>query len=244
MELNLDDFKSINIKNNIENEKNISNKQNDFLGDLLGKVVNSAIEAGIKYLFPDKISKELIELKDKIFTKRFKTELKNTINKVLKKGKRDIGRTDISLKNIKEIHQSLYRGNILENVSNLINKYLDEKKETGKIDNNISEKISSNNGALMQNISTNIENELINQMREINILRKYNFEWKKAFENKNLEETRKIYNEIDKKSQKVIPIKNIFEDLEKIKNIQKILEESKGDFKIAEGEFLKLKELA
>ena len=244
MELELENIKEIGVRNNIEIEKELSNKQNNFLGELLSKVVNSAIDAGIKYLFPEKISKEVINMKNKIFTKRFKTELKNTINKVLKKGKREIGRSDISLRNIKEIHQSLYKGNILENISNLINKYLEEKKEIGKIDNNISNKISKNNGNLMQNISTNIENELINQMREINILRKYNLEWKKAFENKDLEETRKICNEIKKKSEKVIPIKNIFEDIEKIYNIQKILEKNKGDFKIAEGEFLKLKEMS
>ncbi len=236
MELELENIKEIGVRNNIEIEKELSNKQNNFLGELLSKVVNSAIDAGIKYLFPEKISKEVINMKNKIFTKRFKTELKNTINKVLKKGKREIGRS--------EIHQSLYKGNILENISNLINKYLEEKKEIGKIDNNISNKISKNNGNLMQNISTNIENELINQMREINILRKYNLEWKKAFENKDLEETRKICNEIKKKSEKVIPIKNIFEDIEKIYNIQKILEKNKGDFKIAEGEFLKLKEMS
>lgn len=244
MELDLENIKEIGVKNNIKIEKDLSNKQNNFLGDLLSKVINSAVDAGIKYLFPDKISKEIISLKNKIFTKRFKTELKNTINKVIKKGKREIGRSDISLKSIKEIHQSLYRGNILNNISNLINRYIEEKEAIGKIDKEISQKISENRGSLMQNISTNIENELINQMREINILRKYNLEWKKAFEDKDLEETRKIYNEIEKRAEKVIPIKNIIEDIEKIKSIQKILEVNKGDFKIAEGEFLKLKEMA
>lgn len=244
MELDLENIKEVGVKNNIKIEKDLSNKQNNFLGDLLSKVVNSAVDAGIRYLFPNTVSKEIIMLKNKIFTKRFKTELKNTINKVLKKGKREIGRSDISLKSIKEVHQSLYRGNILNNISNLINRYIEEKKEIGKIDEEISKRISDNKESLMQNISTNIENELINQMREINILRKYNLEWKKAFENKDLEETRKIYSEIERRAEKVIPIKNIIEDIEKINRIQKILELNKGDFKRAEGEFLKLREMA
>lgn len=244
MDLEIENMNNIGIKNNIEKEKNISNKQNEFLDNLLSEVIDSAIDAGIKYLLPKSISKDIINLKNKIFTKRFKTELKNTIDKVIRKGKREIGRTDISLRNIKEVHQSLYRGNILDNVSNLIKKYVEEKKDLGKIDSKTSKKIIDNEGVLMQNISTNIENELINQMRDINILRKYNFEWKKAFEIKNLEEMRKIYIEIEKKLLKVLPIKNILNDIEKIKIIQKILDENNGDFKMAEEEFLRLKEMA
>lgn len=244
MELDIENINEIAIKNNIRQEKELSNKQNDFLDNLLSKVVNSALDAGIKYLLPDSISKEVIALKNKIFTKRFKTELKNTINKVIKKGKRDIGRSDISLRNIKEVHKAIYSGKILDNISNLINKYVNEKQVEGKIDKTTSEKVLENKSILMQNISTNIENELINQMRDLNILRKYNLEWKKAFKDRNLEEMNKIYKEIQKKEEKVIPIKNVLEDIYKINIIQNILDKNKGDFKLAEEEFLHLKEMA
>lgn len=244
MNIDIENYNEVGVKNNIEIEKKLSNNQNNFLGDLLGKVVNSAIDAGIKYLLPDKISNDIIKLKNKIFTKRFKTELKNTLNKVIKKGKRDIGRTEISLRNIKEVHKALYKGNILENISELISKYLKEKSESGKIDKSVSEKILNSKGILMQNISTNIENELINQMREINILKKYNLDWKKAFESKNLEDMKKLYREIEKKSEVVMPIKNILKEVEEIKKIQNILEKNNWNFKQSEKEFLESRQRA
>ena len=59
MDIKLDE----NLNNNLEIEK----EQNNFLETTIGKIINTGLDAGIKYLLPDLIEDELIEVKDAIF---------------------------------------------------------------------------------------------------------------------------------------------------------------------------------
>ena len=42
----------------------MKNKQNNFLNSILGKSINSAIDIGIRTIFPDFIESQIISLKD------------------------------------------------------------------------------------------------------------------------------------------------------------------------------------
>ena len=58
------------IENNISNELNnnidIEVKQNNFLETTIGKAINTGLNIGVRYLLPDLIEDEVIQIKDSI----------------------------------------------------------------------------------------------------------------------------------------------------------------------------------
>ena len=58
MEINYSLANEINLDNNLEN------KQNKFLESNLGKVINTGVDMGIRYLLPDLIEDQVIDVKD------------------------------------------------------------------------------------------------------------------------------------------------------------------------------------
>ena len=53
---------------NIEIEK----EQNNFLETTIGKIINTGLDVGIKFLLPDFVENEVIEIKDTIIQEGFK----------------------------------------------------------------------------------------------------------------------------------------------------------------------------
>ena len=50
------------INNNLENK--IENEQNNFLNTNIGKIANTAIDVGIRFVLPDIIENQVIEVKN------------------------------------------------------------------------------------------------------------------------------------------------------------------------------------
>ena len=62
------------IQLNLTNEKN----QNEFLNSTLWKTINNGIDIGIRYLLPDLIEEEIIELKDNLINFGLKDGIKKS----------------------------------------------------------------------------------------------------------------------------------------------------------------------
>ena len=50
------------IENNILNNLNINNEQNKFVNSTIGKVINNAIDMGLRHVLPDLIEEENIKI--------------------------------------------------------------------------------------------------------------------------------------------------------------------------------------
>ena len=58
MELQLDNEKLL------ENNLNIEYNQNNFLNNILGRTINGAIDIGLRYILPDLIEEQVIDVKN------------------------------------------------------------------------------------------------------------------------------------------------------------------------------------
>ena len=60
MELQLDNEKLL------ENNLNIEYNQNNFLNNILGRTINGAIDIGLRYILPDLIEEQVIDVKNNL----------------------------------------------------------------------------------------------------------------------------------------------------------------------------------
>lgn len=87
---------------NIEIEK----EQNNFLETTIGKIINTGLDVGIKFLLPDFVENEVIEIKDTIIQEGFKEGIKKAISEAIDLGKSTIGVVTGKFENIGQMQKS------------------------------------------------------------------------------------------------------------------------------------------
>lgn len=81
-----------NLNNSIDINSNINlSSQKNFLESNLGKVVNGALNIGIRALLPDLIEDQVINIKDEIINNGFQAGVKEAISSAIDLGKSTIG---------------------------------------------------------------------------------------------------------------------------------------------------------
>ena len=74
---------------NLNIEQN--NNKNDFLNSTLWKTINNGIDIGLRYLLPDLVEDEIIDLKDNLINYGLKEGVKKSVDSVIETGKQAIG---------------------------------------------------------------------------------------------------------------------------------------------------------
>ena len=118
---------------NIEIEK----EQNNFLETTIGKIINTGLDVGIKFLLPDFVENEVIEIKDTIIQEGFKEGIKKAISEAIDLGKSTIGVVTGKFENIGQMQKAVETGGIIDSVSTGIDKALYKINENGKLNSNI-----------------------------------------------------------------------------------------------------------
>ena len=77
----------INQKNEINNEQITEKEQNSFLQTTLGKTINGAIDIGLRWVLPDLIEDEVIDIKDSLIKGGLKEGINTAINSAINLGK-------------------------------------------------------------------------------------------------------------------------------------------------------------
>jgi len=142
---------------NIEIEK----EQNNFLETTIGKIINTGLDVGIKFLLPDFVENEVIEIKDTIIQEGFKEGIKKTISEAIDLGKSTIGVVTGKFENIGQMQKAVETGGIIESVSTGIDKALYKINENGKLNSNIVNVIKKGKNLILDNISNNIKIKIL-----------------------------------------------------------------------------------
>ena len=77
----------INQKNEINNEQVTEKEQNSFLQTTLGKTISGAIDIGLRWVLPDLIEDEVIDIKDSLIKGGLKEGINTAINSAINLGK-------------------------------------------------------------------------------------------------------------------------------------------------------------
>ncbi len=233
------------LANNIENNLSLSNnvtleEQKGFLETTLGKVVNTALDTGIRILLPDIIEEQIIDVKDEIINNGFKAGVDEAISSAVDLGKSVVGIFTGKFDNITQVRNAVKSGGIIDGISNALDYALDFCSKFGKIPATISSVLKSGKDVLLDNISQNIENEFNNEVSSMEKITEYSNNWKQYYNEQNFEKMEKEYRKLEKELEKVVPLENTLKEARNIENLHILIKNKGGDFNLSNEE----KELA
>ena len=225
----------------LENNKNLEvnsnelvteEEQNNFLDSTLGKVVNSALDVGLRMILPDLVEDGVIEIKDAILENGFKEGVNTAINSAIDLGKSIKGIFTGKFDDISQARDAIKSGGIIDNISNVLDTVIDKTSSSGIIDNNIANLISNGKDAILNSVSNNIENEFMEQINGAEKLAKYEDNWKNYFENKDFEGMEREYEKIKEKLKELLPIENTIKEARVIENLHTLIKNNGQDFNL------------
>ena len=75
---------NLEVENQITNDVSIENKQRNFLQTNIGKAVNTGLNIGLRYILPDVIEDQVIEIKDSFLQNGFKDGVQTAIDSAIR----------------------------------------------------------------------------------------------------------------------------------------------------------------
>lgn len=221
----------INLNKNI-NETTISQEQNNFLESNLGKIINSALDVGLRMILPDFVEESVVEIKDAFLENGFKEGISTAINNAINLGKSVLGIFTGEFDNISQARDAIKSGGIIDGISNLLDSILQKTNSTGLISNNIAKIISSGKNAILDSISNKIENEFTSQIDGIEKLTKYESNWKEYFNKKDFNGMEREYEKIQEKLKEIMPLENTIKQARVIENLHTLIKNNNQDFNL------------
>ena len=188
------------IQLNLINEKS----QNEFLNSTLWKTINNGIDIGIRYLLPDLIEEEIIELKDNLINFGLKDGIKKSIDSVIETGKEAIGIFTGNFENVTQIQKVVKNGGIIDKVSDVLDVVIEKGEEKGKINNTIGKALKKGKTSILSSVERNIEATLNNQINSAKNVEKYINNWKEYYSNKDFDGMEKEFNKIKSRLVKLL----------------------------------------
>lgn len=221
------DRQALNIDQNLERE------QNNFLESTFGKVINSAIDVGIKAILPDLIEDDVINIKDCILENGFSDGIREVINSAINTGKSAIGLFTGEFENISQIEMAVKKGGLLDKTSKLLDIAINLANQKNLINKDVTSIIKTGKNSIINSIGDKIEKNLTNQIKSIENIEKYCDKWNEALEMKDLSQMESAIKNIDKNLEKVVPLENIINKARTIENLHSIIKNT-GSFDLSE----------
>lgn len=220
-------IENLNLENSVEN---------NFFQSSLGQAINSAVDIGLKAILPNFIEDDVIEIKDAFIEEGFSEAIDTAIEKAVSLGKTAIGTITGSFETVSQAKKAIEKGGLIDGVSDAIDFVLKKAKSAGLISKDVSNLIKNSKNAILNTVSTNIENEFDIQNEKIEKLQNYNNKWKKAFENKDFEKMDQIMKKIQKILTNIIPIENVINESRTMENLHELIKNNGKNFDLNEEE--------
>lgn len=224
---------NLEIENNVL-DNNIGEKQKNFLESNIYKAVNTGVDIGIRYLLPDVIEDEIINIKDSFIQNGFKEGIKTAVDSAINFGKSALGIITGNFENVQQMQTAVRNGGIIDGVSNLINYTINKIVDKGKIPSTLGRTLKNGKDVILNNITRNIENEFENQINNIEKLNKYTENWKNYFNNKDFSGMQKEYEKIRTKIKEIAPIENTIKTARNVENLHNLIKNNGQNFNLTE----------
>ena len=218
-----------NIQLNLINEKN----QKDFLNSTLWKTINNGIDIGLRYLLPDLIEDEIIELKDNLINFGLKDGIKKSIDSVIETGKEAIGVLSGNFENVTQIQKAVKNGGIIDKISDVLDVVIEKGEEKGKINSSIGRALKKGKSSIISSVEKNIETTLNNQINSAKKVEKYINNWNEFYNKKDFSGMQKEYNKMQIELKELVPIENTLNNARYIENIHNLIKNNGKNFNIS-----------
>ena len=227
------------LENNIKlqtnsNELVTEEKQNSFLESTIGKIVNSALDVGLRMLLPDFVEEGVIEIKDALLEGGLKEGVQTAVDSAINLGKSVLGIFTGKFDDISQARDAIKTGGVIDGISGVLDNVIDKTESTGLINSSVANIISNGKDAILNSVSTNIENEFMQQIDGAEKLAKYEDNWKEYFENKDFEGMEREYQKIKEKINELLPIENTLKEARAIENLHNLIKNNGQDFNLTD----------
>lgn len=225
------------LQENLNITSNVTlDNQKSFLETTLGKVINTALDTGIRVLLPDLIEDQIINIKDEIINNGFKSGVQEAISSAVDLGKSVVGVFTGKFDNVTQVRNAVKSGGIIDGISSSLDYALNFCGKFGKIPQTICSILKSGKDALLDTISNNIESEFENQISSVEKISKYSDNWREYYNNKDFEGMEKEIKKLEKELQKTIPLENTIKEARNIENLHTLIKNKGGDFNLTKEE--------
>ncbi len=228
------------LENIIENknEKNISleKQQNNFFETTLGKTINSALDVGLRWILPDLIENQVIEIKDTLLKNGLKEGIDKSVEVLTDLGKSALGIITGKFENVSQIQNVIKTGGLLDSISNGIDTAVNSAYTNRLIPKTVAYTIKSGKNMLINNIEKNIEDTLTSQVRGIEKMEKYAKNWTQYYNAQNFEGMEKEYQKIKEGINGLVPIENTLKKVREIENLHLLIKNNGQNFNISKEE--------
>lgn len=224
------------LENSIYMNLNLEKKQNEFLNSTLWKTINNGIDIGLRYLLPDLVEDEIIDLKDNLINYGLKDGIKKSINSVIETGKEAIGIISGNFENIGQIQKVIKNGGLIDKIDNFLDKTLDKAINSGKINQTIGKIVKTGKSSVLSSVERNIESTLNSQVENSKNIEKYMNNWKKYFNDRNFSGMEKEYTKLEKELKSLVPIETTIKNARYIENVHNLIKNNGQNFELSEQE--------
>ena len=225
------------LENNIElktntNEIVTEKEQNSFLNSTLGKVINSAVDVGLRMILPDFVEEGVIEVKNALLQGGLKEGIDTAINSATDLGKSVLGIFTGKFDDISQARDAIKSGGIIDGISGVLDTVIDKTNSSGLINNNVAYLISKGKNAILDSVTNKIEDEFTKQIDGTDKLAKYESQWKEYFDNKDFVGMEREYKKIKDKLKELLPIENTIKEARVIENLHTLIKNNGQDFNL------------
>jgi len=225
--------KEINSNLSMQNEIVSPNSQNNFLETTLGKTINTAVDIGLRWILPDFIENEVINIKDSLIKGGLKEGINTAIQTASNLGKSSLGIITGKFENISQAQAAIKTGGIIDGVSDVIDNVLSKTANTGLIDKNTALLIKKGKNVILDHVSKNIEDTFTSQLNYIEKLGKYENNWKRYYKEENFEGMQREYEKIKEKIKQLIPLENTLKEARIIENFHMLVKNNGQNFNLS-----------
>ena len=237
---------SNNIKdNNIEKSNNVellveqevtAENQNNFLQTTLGKTINTAIDIGLRAILPDMIEEQVIDIKNVLFNNGLKEGIDIAIKSGIEFGKSAIGIVTGKFENLSQAHNAVKNGGIIDNISDTLDNVLESATKNNLISKTTSSLIKKGKNAILDTISTNIEEKFMQDVNSLELVSKYISNWKNYYNLKDFEGMEKEYKKIKKQMDTIMALDSTISEAKQIENVHNLIKNKGIDYQLSEEE--------
>lgn len=221
--------------NPINNNELVTEKeQNGFLNTTMGKVVNTAIDLGLRWVLPDFVENQVIDIKNSLLKGGLKEGISTTIEKGIELGKSITGIFTGKFENVSQAQNAIKNGGIIDGISDVLDSTLNYTVKKGLIPFSIGTLIRQGKNVILDNVSNNIETEFANQLDNIGKLGKYENNWKNYYQNQDFDGMEREYEKIKDRLKQTLPLEETLKQARQIENLHLIIKNNGHNFNLTE----------
>lgn len=242
---NIEESKDLEIENKIEKNEKIEllveedvtvEKQNNFLKTTLGKTINTALDIGLRGILPDMIEEQIIDIKNILLTNGLKEGINTAIKSAIDLGKSAMGIITGKFENLSQAHTAVKKGGIIDGVSDVIDNVLESSTKNELISKSTGKLIKKGKNAILDTISSKIEEEFMQEMNSLEKVSKYISNWNNYYNLKDKEGMNKEYKKIKKQMDTIMALDSTISEAKKIENIHNLIKNKGENYELSEEE--------